>query len=84
MGLPLEFTHLIEREAGDVELAVAASIYDGEIDEISWSPALQLSQSDEDGIWTAAERQLAELRQCAKEEADYYRYQDRQLARMGY
>ena len=79
--MTIEFTHHLERDGGEIELAVTASIYDGELDDLSWKPAIDLSGDEEAELWKLAELELAALIQECRDEARAYREYDREMSR---
>lgn len=91
--MALEFTHTVYRDLNDPEflhpirLAVTATVsrlYPGEVNDVSWEPAISLTRDEEDAIWNAAAEELAEARQCARDYAADLRAESAHFDRMGW
>lgn len=79
----LRFNHTIHRD-DDVELSVTATVFHDEIDDVSHTPEIELTRQERDDMHSAAEQELAEDIQEAKEEAAQWANIDREMERMGF
>lgn len=86
--MELTFTHTLYRDSGhpelldEIELTVTARVYMGEVDDIKWSPAIDLSRKEGEELERAAERELAVAIKSSAEEAAYYAREDAYLRQM--